>query len=164
MTTKLKVKDRFVFKILTLDLTCGLLTNLPIFVRNFAEFYTDAALTHQVILSGISIVASIAALLGAKMYNIYLVGFNILWIIVNYIVAIILNLQVIDDTNAEFEDTKEGYVPYGAPIAAFVIQGIVAILLIYPHAGFIHEVKKGILSPETYPREEFSCCCMDKRR
>lgn len=121
-------------------------------------------MTHDAILSGVTIVASIAALLGAKMYNIYLIALNILWIITNLIAAIILELQVIDDTNAEFEGSKEGYETYGAPIPVFVIQGIVAILLIYPHAGFIKEVKQGILSPETYPREEFSCCCTDRRR
>lgn len=32
-------------------------------------------------------------------------------------------------------------------------------LWMYPTVGLITEIKKGIMSPETYPREAYSCCC-----
>lgn len=32
-------------------------------------------------------------------------------------------------------------------------------LWIYPTAGLISEIKSGVMSAETYPREAYSCCC-----
>ena len=47
---------------------------------------------------------------------------------------------------------------------SFVIQGVIVCLFIYPHVGFMSEVKAGILSAETYPREAFSCCRVNQQR
>ncbi len=33
---------------------------------------------------------------------------------------------------------------------------------LYPTVGLIMEIKQGIMSAETYPREEYSCCCTKK--
>ena len=40
-----------------------------------------------------------------------------------------------------------------------IIAIIVSGLIIYPTIGLIVEIKKGIMSKETYPREAYSCCC-----
>jgi len=45
-----------------------------------------------------------------------------------------------------------------------VIQAVLTLFFMYPHIGFIMEVHSGIMSAETYPREEFSCCCVSSRR
>ena len=44
-----------------------------------------------------------------------------------------------------------------------MISTVCTALFLYPHIGFIMEVKKGIMTRETYPREEFSCCCVTAR-
>lgn len=43
----------------------------------------------------------------------------------------------------------------GGIIAAIIGYG----LYLYPLIGLIMEIKKGIMSRETYPREAYSCCC-----
>jgi len=40
-----------------------------------------------------------------------------------------------------------------------VIEVIAFLIWVYPLVGFIHEMNKGIMSKETYPREAYSCCC-----
>jgi len=45
----------------------------------------------------------------------------------------------------------------------YVIWLIFLMLWVYPSVGFVMEVHKGIMSRETYPREEFSCCCINNR-
>jgi hypothetical protein len=42
----------------------------------------------------------------------------------------------------------------------FVIRGVATALYIYPHVGLMLEIKKGIMTPDNYAREEFSCCCV----
>ena len=39
---------------------------------------------------------------------------------------------------------------------------VVAAIYIYPTVGLLMEIKEGIMSPETYPREAYSCCCKPK--
>ncbi len=39
---------------------------------------------------------------------------------------------------------------------------VIAAMYIYPTAGLLMEIKEGIMSPETYPREAYSCCCQPK--
>jgi hypothetical protein len=114
----------------------------------------------QAILLGVGVFASIVALIGAMRYNIYMVGFNVLYIIVNFIAGIIL-------TNKAFNTLEEDYLGdenIRFPIGQFAIQGAILCLFIYPHIGFIFEVRAGILSAETYIREQFSCCCIAQRR
>jgi hypothetical protein len=114
----------------------------------------------QGILAGVGLFTSIVAFVGAYRYNIHMVGFNILYVIVSFIATIVL-------TNEAFNTLEEDYngdenIPL--PMPTFVIQGLVLCMVIYPHVGFIYEVKAGILSAETYPREEFSCCCVVQQR
>ena len=47
-------------------------------------------------------------------------------------------------------------------VQIIMTAGFTAAFL-YPHIGFILEVKKGIMTRDTYPREEFSCCCVTAR-
>ena len=44
-----------------------------------------------------------------------------------------------------------------------VILAIFWVLYLFPHIGFIVEVCNGTMSRETYPREEYSCCCSTTR-
>jgi len=47
----------------------------------------------------------------------------------------------------------------GNVIGNVVFYVIFLGLEIYPTAGLIKEIKGGTMSKETYPREEYSCCC-----
>ncbi|KAL3797748.1 hypothetical protein HJC23_000293 [Cyclotella cryptica] len=46
-------------------------------------------------------------------------------------------------------------------IFGYIVWPIVwEMLYIYPHAVFISEINRGIMTPETYARERHSCCCV----
>jgi len=49
-------------------------------------------------------------------------------------------------------------------IASIGILVICYGLYLYPVIGLISEIKSGIMSQETYPREAYSCCCDPKRQ
>lgn len=59
-----------------------------------------------------------------------------------------------------WEDKGDDYTCYSTGVGGIVFGLIIIVLFAYPHIMFIIEVKKGILTKETYPREEFSCCCV----
>jgi hypothetical protein len=123
----------------------------------------DDAVMIGAIFNGISLVFAIAALIGARNYNIWLVGSNIIWLLANYIAGIILQMGATDDVN-DFYDDDINNPDFGYNIPGFVINGCIMLLFMYPHVGFIMEVRSGIMSAETYPREEASCCCLAQRR
>jgi hypothetical protein len=114
----------------------------------------DDSLRTQAIFSGVSLVCAICALVGANMFNIPLVALNTLWYVANFIAGTIVNIQTSDEINAETDDDLAISV-----IPTIAISAAIACIFMYPHIGFMYEIKKGIMSFETYPREEFSCCC-----
>ena len=111
-------------------------------------------------MTGISILCYIIAIVGAYQFNVYMLGVNIAWEIIGYIVGIVVTVGAFDDLNEELEDDDEEIV---VPVFSFVVGAVIVALLIYPHAGLIFEIKKGIMSHETYVREERSCCCVTRR-
>ena len=40
-----------------------------------------------------------------------------------------------------------------------VYTNLTYVIFAYPVVGLISEIKSGIMSKETYPREAYSCCC-----
>lgn len=118
------------------------------------EILNDSART-QAIFSGVSMFCSICALVGANKYNIPLVAIATLWYVGAFIASTITNLQATDEVNTQADDdfTSISFIP------TIVIDAIVTCIFMYPYIGFMYEVKTGIMSYETYPREEFSCCC-----
>jgi hypothetical protein len=104
----------------------------------------------EAIFMGVSVVFAIAALVGAMKYNIWLVGSNVIWLLVNYGVDV---YSIIDDN----KDTTT--VDIGFYIPVMVVNGCIMAVFVYPHIGFILQVRSGIMSATNYPREEHSCCC-----
>jgi hypothetical protein len=75
----------------------------------------------------------VAGIVGAKKYNISLVGIAAVYYCVSFIFS---------------------------SIQLYPVGMVSAILFVYPHFVFIHEVRKGIMSEENYHNEEQSCCCV----
>jgi hypothetical protein len=97
---------------------------------------------------GISMVVSILVIWGAMQYKMWTIIVGVVWLVVQYIFSIVWILSAYNDYDVN------------VPIANFVISGIITGLFIYPHVGFIIEIKNGVMSKETYAREENSCCCV----
>jgi hypothetical protein len=112
----------------------------------------------QSIFVGIGLVTNICSIVGAIQYNSCLVGINIAWMVIDYIATIIIQVMVYN----EIEETYGGS-GFRMPIISWLIGACVTGLFIYPMASFVVEVRKGIMSRETYAREEHSCCCVSRR-
>jgi len=106
------------------------------------------ALKISAVFYGLGIGVAVFVMFGARIYNIWIVAIGLIWNIVQTICAIAINSQV-------FRDHDLTYPAYLA-----VIEVVIVLLIIYPKAMFIYEVHSGIMSPETYDREEQSCCCV----
>jgi hypothetical protein len=109
------------------------------------------------ILYGVSLGSAICGLVGGVRFNIPLVSIQIFWLVVAYFVGIYFSVSALNDINDALELNGEDAV--SQPIITYVISGILTAIWVYPHVGFVMEVKNGIMSLETYPREKYSCCC-----
>ena len=50
-------------------------------------------------------------------------------------------------------------------VAIIIIIDVIKYgVFVYPVVGLISEIKRGVMSKETYPREAYSCCCQPKPR
>ena len=147
------------------------------------EDITDSYKTGSIVLAVIGFVMSFIALGGGITFNWMMVGISAIYVIISFIIGIILGLRqfneivdYLDETNygtnttagddvlteSEEEDLEQ-FIRMML-IVGYIIAGIITALFVYPSFCFIHEVRSGIMSKETYPREEHSCCCMSERR
>jgi hypothetical protein len=95
-----------------------------------------------------------------------MVGLNALWLLIGVIVLPVLESKDCKNYVAEYDllNNTASKVNCGLSVGVgAIISVIYTAILIYPHIGFILEVKKGIMTKETYAREEFSCCCVSNR-
>lgn len=125
----------------------------------------DKYSTTEMIFSAVSIVLCGVAIGGAYSYNIIMVGLNVLWLVVGYVLGIFLVINFCNDYCDEWEayyDNSDNYASCYCYVngAAMVLAAVVMVLWIYPHVGFIVQVRKGVMSKDTYAREQFSCCCV----
>jgi len=95
---------------------------------------------------GLNVLFQIFLLFAALKYNVCMLGTVATWQL------IVLGTTLWDI----YEDPDASFV--GSAIFAIIIQG----LFIYPVVGLLLEIKNGIMSAETYPREAHSCCCEPK--
>lgn len=121
-------------------------------------YYKDklnAALTGTIIASIIGVCFSIAAISGAIKFNIWLIGSNIVWLVIGFITTIAVSVSA--------SAGSSGY-SYGALNILFGLAFLGFFL--YPHIMLVYEIKVSkTMSQETYtPREEKSCCCVSPRQ
>jgi heme/copper-type cytochrome/quinol oxidase subunit 2 len=113
------------------------------------------AIVVNAVLSGIGIIALTAPIYGALKYkSSSLVGFGVAWLVAVFFVTIIVDIVYVQKVNDEQTDIN-----MRVPVFGWFINGVITALIVYPHVGLMMEIKKGIMSKETYPREAFSCCC-----
>ena len=101
--------------------------------------------TISLIIYGVGLLVNILVICGASMYNACLIMFGVLWILVE------LGFSIYYQTTLP----KDQY-PMYTIIGSVVWDG----LILYPHIVLISEIWSGIMSPENYARERFSCCCV----
>ena len=102
-------------------------------LETLAEFSNSFPLGAFIAIQVVKILCSVAGIIGALKFNIYLTGVAAAAYCIDVLMALI----------------------------EFSVGGIVyAALFAYPHFYFIKEVRAGIMSKENYHNEEMSCCCV----
>lgn len=107
----------------------------------------------DVIISGIGLLASAIPMVGAIKFQWGMVAFGIVWLLGTFITLIVLVEISMIRASTILNET------FVSPITSYIVDATLTALFIYPHAGLLIEIKQGIMTAETYPREEYSCCC-----
>lgn len=113
----------------------------------------DEIITANAILCGVGIVAVLVPLLGALKCNSFMVLYGAIWFVFQLVASIIIDTLYISkaDNTADVRVTL--------PWDIWAINAIITGLFIYPHVSLSMEIKKGVITHETYPRKHFSCFC-----
>ena len=112
------------------------------------------------ILLGVGLGTAVLAQAGAVYFNIWLVGLHSVWMVADYIMFMMLVMQFEEDLQDPYESV--GAEP-ASPVPSFILNAVIVACFLYPHLAFIIEVRNGIMTRETYAREEYSCCCAERR-
>jgi len=112
----------------------------------------------SIVLSVIFLGCNIFALCAALKYSVCMLSTMVIVILIqfgfNVYNAWALQTEIVDQAGGDFNSVSF--------IISIVISVICYGLYIYPVVGLISEIKSGIMSQETYPREAYSCCCNPK--
>ena len=111
------------------------------------KVFEDALLTTYILI-GIGIAASLVGIWGAYSYNILGVGFSAFIIVAFFITETVMAIQFVNKYDLPL------------PTVNILVGALIDALVLYPHVGLIVEIKNGTMTPETYPREKASCCCV----
>eukprot|EP00525_Craspedostauros_australis_P010704 CAMPEP_0198114824 /NCGR_PEP_ID=MMETSP1442-20131203/6090_1 /TAXON_ID= /ORGANISM="Craspedostauros australis, Strain CCMP3328" /LENGTH=245 /DNA_ID=CAMNT_0043772219 /DNA_START=72 /DNA_END=809 /DNA_ORIENTATION=+ len=121
------------------------------------KVYNEEVETANLVSGIIGLVMAGVSLFGALQYNAIAVGISVAYSIISFIVGIIVSEQAISEVEDETGSTINA-------TGGYVIGAVILGLFLYPSIGFIMEVRSGVMSQQTYPREEYSCCCTQNRR
>jgi hypothetical protein len=129
------------------------------FVDEVSEIRGEYSTKASIFLS-VALITNVIAMVGAVHFNIWMVGLHTVWMVLVYISLVILTVKRDSDLEEPYESAD---LELASSVPGFVINGLFTALFMYPLLGFITEVRAGILTRETYAREEFSCCCTSRR-
>lgn len=111
-----------------------------------------------VILTAVGIACAAIGIWGSKNFNVLGVSISALFLVAAFIAETVLTLQLYDYVEEKFDVEFDNNAVNGN----IAISAVGTLLYVYPHVGLIIELRNGIMTPETYPREEMSCCCVYK--
>jgi hypothetical protein len=109
----------------------------------------------------ILITSSFASSISASYFSIWIPAFQIVWLLT----VLVASCVILNNMYAELDTVRNGTAATGATVptlssAAPILLGIgmCVAAFSYPHAVYVYEIHRGILSRDSYLREE-RCCC-----
>lgn len=152
-------------------LTMGMM-DLVFFIGNIdatTPAYDDDELNNELIslndtyrmlymsLEAMAVVFGAVSIMGAWTFSIFGTSVALVYGIASSVVSLLLDLQANESTNEILTKYNQETAPQ--PIFYYCVVGVTAVIWWYPSAFFLWEVHQGIMSSQTYVREEYSCCC-----
>jgi len=107
--------------------------------------------TQMIAFISVSVFSAICGLVGAAKFLAWPVYVPILWYAASTILEWVFSAQIAN----EYQEYN-----VGVPVFSLAVSTAVACLFIYPHVGFVREVRRGIMTKENYPNAQASCCCV----
>ena len=101
------------------------------------------------------VVTGLISIYGAYAFNIWPVLLNVAWLIVGFIATIIVVVKWCDDYLEQYSSDYY-YATCSISPGGVAIQAVIMLLWIYPHLGFVVQVKNGTLAKDNYAPH--SCC------
>lgn len=101
-----------------------------------------------IIMSSFGVFVSLYAIYGAYMFRVIPVGVQILYTAIYWLA-----------TNTMQQRSSAQYAEYNHLWFNWVITFIMSLFFIYPHVMLLTELRAGIMTANTYPREK-QCCCL----
>jgi hypothetical protein len=126
-------------------------------VSNEVNEIYDEYLSRLNIFGYVAILTSFGSVISAVLFSLWIPILNIVWLITTLIASIFILQNMYEELKPIYATTTE--VELTSPTSALVAMAIVVAGMIYPNLAYVLEVKRGILTKETYPREERCCCC-----
>ena len=117
----------------------------------------DESLLAGSILGGVLLLLTAIPLYGAYMFNVRMVGFGVVLLGASLITEIVLGYIYVQQADDVVKPTD--LYEFNQPIVIYTGTALLQVFFMYPHVGLIMEMRAGIMSFETYPREAYSCCC-----
>jgi hypothetical protein len=123
--------------------------------NDIREIY-DGYLRKIKILGCITLMTSFASSISAALFSIWIPAFQIIWLLTVLVSSSFILRNMYAELEEVYGTTPVVALTSAAPILVGMTLCVVAFL--YPHIAYVYEVRRGILTRETYPREE-RCCC-----
>ncbi|CAB9498662.1 expressed unknown protein [Seminavis robusta] len=127
-------------------------------VKDLTTLANDALLANAVV-GGVMLVLTAIPIYGAYTYQSCPVGFGIFLLVSSFVVRFMVAYVMVEDAGGLSDELA-----FEQPWVLYGISALFMLLFIYPHIALILEIRKGIMTYKTYPRESYSCCCTRERR
>lgn len=105
---------------------------------------------------GVALATAVLSQIGVIMFWGSLVGLHSLALIADFTVFCFLALGLYREMQQKLGEIDQVAT---SPVLSFVLNGFLTLLFLYPQIGFLLEYKLGIMTRDTYSREDYSCCC-----
>ncbi len=104
----------------------------------------------------VTIVTSLGSSIGATLFRLWPSFVHMLALIALLFGSVFILTDMFEELEAVYATTPE--IELSSPAAILVAIGFIITALVYPHVAYMLEVHRGILTKETYEREERRLC------
>lgn len=129
------------------------------------EAITDSYKTQNIVLSLIGFVFAGCSLFGSLKFRWNLVASAVVWALISFCLTILFTSkefnEILDylDNEGLSDDATESQIRRTVTFGYF-LGALLAACWVYPSIWLVMELRSGIMTAETYPREKHSCCCV----
>lgn len=107
------------------------------------------------------IITSFASTISASYFSIWIPAFQIVWLLAVLVASCVILNNMYAELGTVYDSTTDPVTmpTLTSPVPILLGMGMCVAAFLYPHVVYVYEIQRGILSRESYAREERCCCC-----